>query len=405
MMEGALEAATKNNRFPTRVPIIGYYSRYMIGSHVWHIQIVLVMLVCIVLAVDISPWVGSVWSGAASKGMILSVAAVLRFSTYRALDITAQVFPIACVLGMFWTEAAHSGSGQRLIILTTGRSHFRSTTPLVVIALAATIIQFGLDNHVRPLAVMQLIKEQLGSYHNYVDRGAPDQSIWLSLGDDILRAKVDPAEPAFFAALEYYRFGKHTLRDVTIAAEARPTASGDTRSWLFLDGKTWAFSRDKRHSSAGSATRYPSETFEMREVELPVDPLWLRYRGIEPKYLPAAVLRMMAQSQGIPSDQPNYAAWLQLRTAQAFIPGMLGLLAAAIFYLLYDRFSSTFAGMVSLALGYFGFAFMRLMTVIGEHAIVPPLIAAWSLPAMLLISSAAAFWQLAKYDRAFPKRF
>ena len=398
-MEGA--AATKTTGVKSRLPkrrfTIGFYPRYMVGSHVWHIQIVLVLLVCIVLAVDISPWVGTVWSAAANRGLVLAVAAVLRFSIYRALDITAQVFPIACVLGMLWTEAVHSSSGRRLMIMTTGRSYVRSATPLLIVAMAAAAIQFGLDNYLRPLAVMKLIEEKLGSYRDYIDPSAPDHAVWLALGDDILRARIDPVDEATLVDVEHYRFGKNALRTITSAAVARPAAGGDATSWVLFDGVTWDFGEDTGRSVVGTAAR-----FEMQEIELPIDPLWLAYRRLEPKYLPATVLDALSSSAGIPSDQPNYAAWRQLRTAQAFIPGMLGLLAAAIFYLTSCRFSLAVAAMVSLALGSLGFAAMRLMTVLAEHAILPSHLAAWGLPSTLLVSCAAAFWHLARHDRAVP---
>ena len=402
-MQGTAATRSGSNRWSRRVPSLGSYSRYMIGSHAWHIQIVLVMLVCIVLAVDISPWVGSVWSGAADKDFFGAVAAVLRFSAYRTLDITAQVFPIAFVLGMLWTETVHSSSGQRLMVLITGRSHFRAATPLIVIALAGTGIQFGLDNYVRPAAVMQLIGEKLGSYRSYVDRAPSDRAVWLSLGDDVLQARISQADPPTFQALSYYRFAKDHVRDITVAEAARPNPMGSASSWTFLDGKTWQFDANKGRSIDALGTRYPGTAFEELGIELPVDPLWLRYRGIDPKYLPATALSRLAKSQAIPSDQPNYAAWLQLRHAQAFIPGLLGLLVAAVFYLLQDRRPVLLAVLVSLALGYLGFAAMRLMTVIAEHAVLSPRMAAWALPALLAMSSAAAFWRLARYDRAYPK--
>ncbi|WP_162197773.1 LptF/LptG family permease [Pseudorhizobium banfieldiae] len=371
----------------------------MVGRHVWHIQIVLIVLVCIALAVDISPWVGSVWSNAVGRGVIPAVAASFRFSLYRALDITAQVFPIACVLGMLWTEAVHSSTGRRLMIMTTGKSFVRAATPLLIVALAATVIQFSLDNYLRPSAVMKLIEEKLGSYHDYVDRSMPNGSVWLALGSDILRAKIDSADPDILREVELYHFSKTALHAITAAAVAQPAAGGSASSWVLLDGRMWEFGEDTGGSLAAFARR-----FERQEIELPVDPLWLSYRQLEPKYLPAAVLGALAKSADIPSDQHNYAAWQQLRKAQAFVPGMLGLLAAAVCYVVSARFSLAIAAMASLALGYLGFAAMRLMTVIAEHAILPSHIAAWALPTILLICCAAAFWQLAKPDRAFPRK-
>ncbi|MFU0507335.1 LptF/LptG family permease [Pseudaminobacter sp. NGMCC 1.201702] len=401
-MRGTAATPPGGNRWSKRVPAFGSYSRYMIGSHAWHIQIVLVMLVCIVLAVDISPWVGSVWAGAADKKVAGAIAAVLRFSAYRAFDIMAQVFPIACVLGMLWAETVHSGSGQRLMIQITGRSHFRAATPLVLVALAATLIQFALDNYVRPDAVIQLIGERLGSYRSYVDRVPPERAVWLSLGDDILQARISKADPPTFEALTYYRFAKDHVRDITVADAARPTAKGNASFWTFLNGNIWHFDAGRGRSIDALGTRYPGSPFEELQLELPIDPLWLQYRGIDPKYLPAKVLSRLAKSRGIPSDQPKYAAWLQLRYAQAFIPGMLGLLVAAVFYLLQDRRPLLVAVLASLALGYMGFAVMRLMTVIAEHAVLPPAVVAWALPALLAASSAVTFWRLARYDRAYP---
>lgn len=381
------------------------YVRYMVQSYLIHIQLVLVMLACIVIAIDISPWVGRVWVRA-DGGIGASLSDLAHFFAYRAVDDCIQVFPIACILGMLWVEVLQARSGHGVMMQVTGRTALRRLSPLFVLAVAIFGIQFVLDNYVRPAAVMALISEKIGSYRSYSDWPARRERVWLAVDGGILEARFSESDggPRLVDPV-YFHFKADRLSGITSAREAMPEPSVPGGwNWTFASGHELYMSDSGQVDSLTPYARYPGQAFESRTMPLAIDPMWFSYRGIQPKYLPPAVLGHLAASENVPRGQPNYKAWNRLRAVQAFNTAFLSLLVVLVFRQALVRHPLPVAAAASLIVGYVGFVAMRLVSVLAEHGVFPPVMDALLLPALLFVLSVWCAWLHTRFDRLVPSR-
>jgi lipopolysaccharide export LptBFGC system permease protein LptF len=173
---------------------------------------------------------------------------------------------------------------------------------------------------------------------------------------------------------------------------------GDQRSgWHFEEVTSWRFA-----AASSQGVQITSRPDFQRT--LPLSPLWIEYRSIEPAYIPVADLARLAASNEMPDGQPHYADWLEIRRSKAFYPGLLAALSVGIFYLLLDRGGIALAGAAALLAGYAGFALTRVAVIVADHQFWPQAIAVWSLPALLLLASSVLFTFLWLRDQPYTRK-
>lgn len=388
---------------PNWRPRLGIYGRVMIGHYLWHVQVTFLALTGVVTAINISSEVGRVWQEFAAAGHLHGVLRVAEYIFYRLLDNGAQVFPIAFVLAVAWAEVEHAVAGRQTMVRTTGMRFRRGAAPLIVVAVLSVMVQFLLDNVVRPYAFMSLSTGGLGEYGWAYKRARAPRTQWLAVGGDIVQLRLhDDPEPKL-SDVTFYQFSSDgALMRLTDAPSivARP---GQPDAWRFLDARVWDFAA-AQPPSPGTPPPDISVGFVSHpalDLDLPISPLWLKYRGIDAKYIPFVDLVGLAWEDRVPDNAPGYWIWLQLRIAQAFNPGLIAVCLAGLFFVFLDRFGIVVAGAAILVGGYASFTVTRIMAVVADYAVVPGMVASWCQTGFFLACTLLVFTFIERRDRHY----
>jgi len=386
--------------FAVRRPRLGMYGRVMVGHYLWHVQVAFLALTGVITAINISPEIGRVWREfALSGGTASAVGHVARYVFYRLLDNGAQIFPVAFVLAIVWAEIEHALTGRQTMVRTAGMSFRRGVTALGVVAALSVPAQFLLDNFVRPYAFMGLSIGGLGEYGWKYSRERGARVEWLSLNGDVVQVKLRDDPLPRMSDITFYQFssGGELIRMTDArSVVARPGQAG---AWRFVDARVWDFAGEGDDAQSGTSVGYL--TYPTLDIDLPLSPLWLEYRGIAAKYVPLADLAALAMEPSVPDDAPRYGVWLQVRLAQALNPGLIALCLTGVFFILLDRFGLSIAAAVMLLAGYVGFTLTRVIAVIADHGVLPGALAAWLLPGLFLASAVVLFGLIRRRDRHY----
>ena len=365
---------------------MGVYTRYLIRQHVWRIAVAVVLVLAIIMPIHVGGYVDDTWRAAAGQGRS-GLAETAMFVGLRAADVLTQIFPIAFVLAVLWSEMSLSLSGRRLMTRVAGRSLAAGLPALFIVAGCAVATQFLLDNYARPHSVLSLVERQLGTYRQYVANETGAHGAWLAVGDDILQAGSFDRTAHAFGKVTLYRFAAdRTLREVLVAERAFPQAREGGFAWILEDG----FRADitEPGQPADGAPEQPKRhvtRFASQAVDLAIDPLWVQFRGFKPIYLPLSDLVRLARLTAIPADQPDYLTALHLRFARALVPGLVCVLVIGTFLAGSARRSTPVAAGIGLAAAYFGIVASGAVGVLGQGRYVSGPVAAWLSPLLLLV--------------------
>lgn len=369
------------------------YTGYLVRQHLWRVMVVALLIVAVVVPIHVASNVAYTWEQAVEQGRS-GAWDLARYVAFRATDVFSQIFPISVVLGVLWSELTHSLSGRRLMALVAGRSYVAEIRALLFVASMAVVAQFVLDNFARPWSIMTMIDQKVGNHESYVMGADLSHGVWLTTGDAVLQARGVDRGRAMLEAATLYRFGAaNTLDEIVVADSLAPAGSG----WIMQDGHRIAITGSGE--DAGQRPRPVSTRFETEPIDLPVDPLWVEYVGIQTAYVRLADLVRLASSPGIPMHQPDYAAGLQGRLAKPLTPGLLTVLAATAFLLGSRRWNGAIAAGIALAVTYVGIAASNAMGALGQSRVLAGAVGAWFAPLLLALLALVALWSLLRATR------
>lgn len=377
---------------------MGVYTRYLIRQHLWRIVVASGLVLAIIMPIHVGADVDDTWQAAVAQGRS-GLADTAVFVGLRAADVLAQIFPIAFVLAVLWSEISLSLSGRRLMTRVAGRSLAAGLPALFIMAGGSVAAQFLLDNYVRPHAVQSLVERKLGTYQQYVARETDTRGAWLAVGDDILQAGSFDRGAHAFGKVTLYRFGPDSkLREVVVAERATPQAARDGGfTWLLEDGFRADIAGAGRPEPAAGAAEQPpphATRFARQAIDLAIDPLWMQFRGFKPLYLPLPDLARLARRTAIPADQPDYPTALNLRFAGPLVPGLVCVLVIGAFFVSSVRRSTLASAGIGLAAAYFGIIASDAVGVLGQGRYVSGPVAAWLSPLLLVALCAAVVARL-----------
>lgn len=386
------EAATPAPR--RRRPLFGVFARQMVKAYGWHVAIVFASVLGVVTALDVSSTIVRVWSEAAAGGLVAGVSRSAQFVFYRLLDNGSQSFPVTFVLGIVWAEISLTRSGQRVMARTAGLSLLRGSAGLLVAAGLSVPVQFVFDNVLRPYAFMSLSIKGLGEYGWRYQRQRAERVEWLAFSGNIVQVRMRDDPAPRLDQLTSYRFSPDgELVRITDAQTVEPTSSSILE---LAPARQWAFTAD-----SGERAPVGYTALDRVQLETAIDPLWLEYRFIAPKYIPLLDLASLATATGTPDNAPDYAGGLQIRLAQAVNPALVSICMVWIFYLLLDALGLVAASVAMLLAGYLGFTLTRVAAVVAQHEVLPAAFAIWSPPLAFLALGIALFLRLRAGDRRY----
>lgn len=361
------------------------YTSFMLRHYLWFVLVTIAAIVGAVTAINVSPEVTRVWREGGDLGTTAPLSRTAAYIFFRVLDNGSQVFPIAFLLGIVWGEVAHAASGRLVMIRTVGMKFARRNVAFFMLAGLSIPVQFLLDNVVRPYAYMSLSLQGLGEYGWKYRADRLPQTRWLAFGSTVLQVTLqDDPQPRLGPATFYTFDTKGNLEQVASAREIVPVA-GFAAQWRLREGRVWSMTSDDNHPQAGPSPAIPVDP--AANLKFSISPLWLRYRDIEPKYVPLADLVSLAQDADLPDNPPKYSAWLEIRISQAFVPGLVALCISVLFALVLDSFGLVAAVGAGLMSSYLGYFLTRIAAIAIENTLGPPILTASVLPLLLLATS------------------
>lgn len=382
----------------------GWYTRQRLRAYAQSCLIVAGALGTIGIGIDLPPRLSQVLAHDPHATGLHAVLLVGWYVLLRLADIMTELWPIACCLGMLWAEVAHTWSRERLVVWNSGRSPAQCLAPVVLFGLAAGGVQLALDTYLRPAAVMTQVETKLGDYGRRFDRSPTKAPVWLAAGRDVVRARLIYGPPAALEEVTLYRLDA-AGRLVAVMTARSATPGSPPGTWLLHHGTEWAAQRDPATTDAALLRALPPspagavQDFTARAIALRLDPLWLSMHGIQPQYLPQSVLMALARSSGDLYEASPYRAWSQVRLGRGLFAFGMVLLASSLALMLLAYRTRFAAVMAVAATGYVAHVLMKVLIITGEYGYVPPLLAGWLMPALLIGAAVALLTRLERQQR------
>jgi lipopolysaccharide export system permease protein len=316
---------------------------------------------------------------------------VAWYVVLRATDFLAELLPLTCFVGVFWAEVVHTLSQERLVVWLSGRAVQQCLVPVLLFGTLVGAAELALNIYLRPLAVMQMAVDHLGSYGERFDpRPLPDPQ-WLAAGRDLIQAVVEPGSPPVLHEVKVYRLDESlALESFYQAKLAKPL---DDHNWLLLDGSRWTspLAENRPALNLDEANPVVAEQevpFAQETLDLKVAPVWINNFHVEARYLTNDVFSALRKVNFSPDSE--FRTWAQARYSLSLFGLALPLLGAVLSMLLLATDISLPALCIVALLCYAANSAMKLFVLLGEHDHVSPVIAAWTVPVFLLLLCAVA---------------
>ncbi|HEX4027412.1 MAG TPA: LptF/LptG family permease [Rhizomicrobium sp.] len=368
----------------------GLYSRYMLGAYLRHTVMVAAALMTIALTIDLLPQV-SLFSG----NPLHVMWSIVRLAALRLSDLLPPFIPFATFLGVVWSESAFTESRERLLIWNSGRSPLLCLAPALFAGLLMGAFLFAIDAWLRPVAIHVQMAEVLGREGIRLDRGKSGGTHWIALPDGLLKAEIQYGPPLELHDATIYKLDTDGhLAEVDTAAMAAPAGNG---VWRLTDGHYWrADFADQGRVLTTGAHEENEIPFKTRTIVMNLDELWLSNLGLSPQYLSLSDLRRLAHAQIMSRDLSGYKTRLQTVFGETLFTCLMAFLAATL-SMLYFAFATRWFALVAVLLaGYLAHFASKAFSLMGEFGYIPPLVAGWLAPLLLIAAVGCALFVIQK---------
>jgi lipopolysaccharide export system permease protein len=366
------------------IPVpFGWHTRYMVASYCRHTFLVACAIVTIALSIDLTLFLSKVL--ATIMQQTWSPAYLGWYLILRGTDFLAELLPLACFFGVYWTEIAHTASHERLIVWLSGRTPQQCLLPALLFGVLIGCTQLALNYYLRPYAVMAMAENHLGSYGERFDPRPLPYPQWFALGHNLLQAMVEPGEPPSLRDVKIYSMNDaRALQTFFWAKAARPLHRDE---WLLIDGYKWSPPQNTNQSDFrwnDTKLRAMKEqiSFAEENFHLELSPIWLNNNRINARYLTNDVFSALGKEHFTPDSE--FRTWQQARWSLPFFCITMSLLATSLSMLLMAK-KIGFAQLAIIACaGYAANALMKLLVLLGEHGYIHTVFAGWLAPMLTL---------------------
>ena len=177
---------------------------------------------------------------------------------------------------MFWAEIVHTNAQERLIVWLSGRAAQQCLVPVLTFGVIVGLMQFSLNVFFRPVAVMTMAADHLGSYGERFDPRPQPHPQWIAVGRDLIQAVIEPGSPPLLRDVRVYRMNDAlVLRSFHLAKLAKPI---DDHSWILIDGRRWTSplgTQESRSFQDQSVFSGGDVQFDKEELDLKLAPAWI----------------------------------------------------------------------------------------------------------------------------------
>ena len=370
----------------------GRHTRYMLASYLRHIFMVAAALMLIALTIDLWPQIPLL---TAEPGLDIAFA-IVRLALLRVCDLLPPFVPFATFLGVVWSETVFTASQERMLVWNSGRSPLQCLTPAILAGVLIGAGLFGMDAFLRPAAIHVQIAEKFGREGLRLDRTQSGGNHWVALQGGLLRAEIEYGPPLKLHNATIYKFDPDgLLNEVDTAVLATPEASGD--HWLLQDGHFWkAPLASDAPLSLGASREEPETLFDQRSIPMDLDVEWLGNLGMSPQYLTMTTLRSLAGAHIVSNDLSDFRTRLQALYSEAFLPGLMAVLAASLAMLYFPYTLRPFAMIGVLMAGYLAHFAVAAFLLMGAFGYVSALVAGWLVPALIALGTGGVMYVIQK---------
>ncbi|MDE2470512.1 MAG: LptF/LptG family permease [Bradyrhizobium sp.] len=382
------------------IPVpFGWHTRYMVMNYCRHTFLVGCAVLTIALSIDSSLFLSKVLTTISTWNTSWSALYVGWYLVLRGTDFLAELLPLVCFLGAFWTEIAHTLSSERLVVWLSGRTPWQCVLPVLLFGLIVGGVQLALNRYLRPDAVMSLAKNHLGFYGEHFDpRPLPYQQ-WFAAGHDIVQARVEPGEPATLRDINIYRMDDALSLKAFIRAKSAIPVGRD--KWKLVDGYRWsATETQERPSFSRRDPKAPALSeqipFANEITELNLSPVWLNNNRIGARYLTTDVFASLEHEDFSPAYE--FRTWQRARWSLALFCAAMPLLAASLSLVFLAKRITPAALIIIAIAGYAANTLMKISVLLGEHGQVSPVMAAWFVPVLVLLACSGVIGFISRDD-------
>jgi lipopolysaccharide export system permease protein len=369
---------------------LGWHTRTMLSTYARHTFLATCAIIALAVSIDLTLFLPKVLAVVSEWPAFWGIS-VAWYVVLRASDFLAELLPLTCFVGVFWAEVVHTLSQERLVVWLSGRAVQQCLVPVLLFGAMVGVTELALNIYLRPLAVMQMAVDHLGSYGERFDpRPLPDPQ-WLAAGRDLIQAVVEPGSPPVLHEVKVYRLDDSlALASFYQAKLAKPL---DDHTWLLLDGARWTSplveNRPALNLDEGNPVVAEQETpFVQEKLDLTIAPVWINNVRTEPRYLTNDVFSALGKVKFSPDSE--FRTWAQARYSLSLFGLALPLLAAVLSMLLLATDVSLPALCIVALSCYVANSAMKLFILLGEHDYLSPVVAGWTVPVFLLVLCAIA---------------
>ncbi len=359
----------------------GRETRYVLRLYLQRAVIFMLVALAIILALDVASNLASVLSPDKSAPLVSSVPRIAYYALLRAGYNLPALLPIASIAAVVWAEYGLAASSERIMIFNSSRRPLRSLAPALFFGLFIGVLQFVSLAYVRPASVWAQGANQFRYYGAKFEAPVTTDPQWIAASGSDVYAKIDLGAVTRLRDVLVFSFDDRGKLDAILsAAAASPT--GSPGSWKFENGSFW----DLQALAAGGVQppALSAKPFRSMDRGIGLDALWAQDLDVLPELLPQSDLAtLVGDGSSLPNAFAYETAYVQ-RVGDVLLCVGMSLLGATLSLLI---FSPRMHPARLLRLVFFGaFAYLAsgILPMLGTYNDLPPLVAAWGVPALLI---------------------
>ena len=363
------------------IALTGRETRYVGRLYIGRIFLFAALVLAVILSLDAANNIGGVLGAADQAGTPSGLGRLSYYLLLRAGYNLPAILPLAALIGVIWAEFALANSRQRMMISNSGRPVLLSLAPAILIGLMVGLVQFTALATIRPAAVELQALEGFRDYGPKFGHGETGRK-WLSVEGAVIETRIAFADPVELRDAVIYELASDgALRSIRTAQSATPNGED---SWTFRNGTMWQVPGFDAPTAPEPATK-GAVPFAAEVLALDLDPLWVENVDIMPSFLPQVILSRLGSAETGIQNIATYKAALHERFAAVFyVMGMAVLPAAlGIVWFLPGMGARPLIKVVIWGMG--AYFTTSILSMLGSYGYLPPLVAAWSAPAIFLI--------------------
>ena len=281
----------------------GWHTRQMIVSYSRYTFLATCAVLVLALSIDLTLFLAKVVATVSAWPEFLPLS-LAWYVVLRATDFLAELLPLACFIGVFCAEIAHTISQERLLVLAEWQK-------------AATVPRPRSDfwSHCRRHRSHAQYLPAPARRHDDGRRGSrllwravwrassATTPQWIATGRNLVQAFVEPGPPPTLRDVRIYRLDDaFALESIYRAKLAQPL---DDHTWTLIDGYRWdsALAATETNVTPGQESRSgfgQSVAFSQTTIDLAAPPIWISNLRIGSRYLEERHFRWPCEGPVLP---------------------------------------------------------------------------------------------------------